>query len=172
MFAELSKLVWLSGVLCTPRKPFDFPAWAQPKLTLSLGVKACVSATQVVKIYSEAEHRRRLLEEVRTAWEELVAVLGDHLELGARGKPQSAEILPLAEALDGRVRHVHQRLREVAANLRKDKAGPREIARGLENVAASIRFAEQRVSSTRGTLARTPRSGKPADAGGAGTSSA
>jgi len=129
------------------------------------GPKKGVSATQVVKIYSEAEHRRRLMEQVRAAWEELVGVLGDHLELGARGKPQSTEILPLAEALDLRVRRSHQRLREVAAAIRKDRAGPREIARGLENVGASIRFAEQRASSTRGTLARAVRGGKRPEAG-------
>src|SRR5690349_17163684 len=47
MLAALSKVVWLSGVLCTPRKPFDLPAWPHPKLTLSLGVTACVSASHV-----------------------------------------------------------------------------------------------------------------------------
>jgi hypothetical protein len=129
------------------------------------GPKKAASATHVVKLYSEAEHRRKLMEEVRAAWEELVGVLGDHLELPARGKLHSAAILPLAEALDGRVKHAHQRLREVAATIRKDKAGPRELARGLENVAASIRIAEQRVSSTRATLARMVRDGRPADAG-------
>lgn len=129
------------------------------------GPKKGNSATHVVKVYSAAEHRRKLMEEVRAAWEELVGVLGDHLELGARGKPQSKEILPLAEALDARVKKAHGRLREVAAAIRKDKAGPREIARGLENVASSIRLAEQRASSTRATLARTIREGKGVDGG-------
>lgn len=129
------------------------------------GPKKGASPTQVVKIYSEAEHRARLMEEVRAVWEELVGVLGDHLELEARGQLHTAPMLPLAEALDGRVRRVHQRLREVAASLRKDKAAPRELARGLENVAGSIRFAEQRVSSTRATLARTVREGRTPDPG-------
>jgi hypothetical protein len=129
------------------------------------GPKKAASATNVVKLYSEAEHRRKLMEEVRGAWEELVAVLGDHLELPTRGKLHTPAMLPLAEALDGRVVHAHRRLREVAAAIRKDKAGPREIARGLENVAAAVRIAEQRVSSTRATLARMVREGRPVDAG-------
>jgi hypothetical protein len=129
------------------------------------GPKKGASATQVVKIYSETEHRRKLMEEVRAAWEELVGVTGDHLELGARGKLHTPQLLPLAEALDGRVRRAHGRLREVAANVRKDKAGPKELARGLENVAASIRIAEQRASSTRQTLARLVREGKAPEPG-------
>ncbi len=129
------------------------------------GPKKGASATHVVKIYSEAEHRRKLMEAVRAAWEELVGVTGDHLELVARGKLHTAQLLPLAEALDGRVARVHGRLRELAATIRKEKAGPKELARGLENAAGSIRLAAQRVSSTRQTLARMLREGKPADAG-------
>jgi hypothetical protein len=129
------------------------------------GPKKGASATQVVKIYSEAEHRRKLMEEVRAAWEELVGVTGDHLELEARGKLHTPQLLPLAEALDGRVRRAHVRLREVAANVRKDKAGPKELARGLENVAGAIRIAEQRVGSARQTLARQVREGKAPDPG-------
>lgn len=129
------------------------------------GPKKGASATHAVKVYSAAEHRRKLMADVRAAWEELVGVLGDHLELGARGRPQEKEILPLAEALDARVKRAHGRLREVAAAIRKDKAGPREVARGLENVAAAVRFAEQRASSTRATLARAVREGKAADGG-------
>ena len=128
------------------------------------GPKKGASATQAVKIYSEAEHRRKLMEAARAAWEELVGVTGDHLELGARKLP-AAQQLPLAEPLDGRVRRAHGRLREVAATIRQDKAGPKELARGLENVAGSIRIAEQRVSSARQTLARQLREGKGADAG-------
>jgi hypothetical protein len=129
------------------------------------GPKKAASATHTVKVYSEAEHRRKLLEQVRAVWDEMVGVLGDHLELGARGKLESAELLPLAEALDGRVRQLHGRLREVAGAIRKDKAGPKEIARGLENVAGAIRIAEQRLTSSRQTLARTLRAGKAADGG-------
>jgi hypothetical protein len=127
------------------------------------GPKKSASPTHVVKLYSEEEHRRKLMQEVRAAWEELVGVLGDHLELGARGKLHTAELLPLAEALDGRVKRSHVRLRDVAAAIRKDKAGPKEIARGLENVAGSIRIAEQRVTSTRQNVARLVREGRKVD---------
>jgi hypothetical protein len=49
------------------------------------GPKKGASATQAVKLYSEAEHRRRAMEQARAAWEELIAVLGERLELFAGG---------------------------------------------------------------------------------------
>ena len=118
------------------------------------GPKKGASATQAVKIYSEAEHRRRAMEQARAAWEELVALLGDRLETFAAGSVVTATRLPLAVALDVRTRALHGRLRQVAAELRKDKAATREIPAALENVAASLRTAEQRVNSARQLLVR------------------
>jgi hypothetical protein len=118
-----------------------------------------------VKIYSEAEHRRAILEEAKRHWEELVRVLADRLELFAAGRAESPERLPLAETLDARVREVHEKLRETAARLRKEKAAPPEIGTALANVAASVRLAEQRATSARQTLSRSLRLRIPPDQG-------
>jgi hypothetical protein len=129
------------------------------------GPKRAASATQTVKIYSEAEHRRAILEEAKRHWEELVRVLADRLELFAAGRAESPERLPLAETLDARVREVHEKLRETAARLRKEKAAPPEIGTALANVAASVRLAEQRATSARQTLSRSLRLRIPPDQG-------
>ncbi len=118
------------------------------------GPKKGASATQAVKIYSEAEHRRKAMEAARAAWEELVALLGDRLELFAGGPVATGPRLPLAVALDARTRALHDRLRQVATGLGQDKAAPRELAAALRNVAAGLRTAEQRVTAVRQALVR------------------
>ncbi len=118
------------------------------------GPKKGASATQAVKVYSEAEHRRKAMEQARAAWEELIALLGDRLELLAGGSVATVPRLPLAVALDARTRALHERLRQLAAELRKDKAAPREVPAALQNVAALVRTAEQRVTATRQVLVR------------------
>jgi hypothetical protein len=129
------------------------------------GPKKAASATQAAKVYSEAEHRRRLLEEVRAAWEELVALLGDRLELEARGKLVAPPLLALAEPLDARARKLHEKLRAVAAAIRKEKAGPKEVARAVENVAGAVRLAEQRLSGARAAIVRSLAEGRKQDPG-------
>jgi hypothetical protein len=45
-------------------------------------------------------------------------------------------------------------MRETAREIRKDRAGPREIAAAFENIAGQLRFAEQRVVSARTPVAQ------------------
>jgi hypothetical protein len=118
------------------------------------GPKKGASATQSVKLYSEAEHRRLAMAKAKAAWEELVTALGDRLESFAGGPVATVPRLPLAVALDAKVRAAHERLRATAAELRKDKAAPKELAPALTNVAASVRTAEQRVTATRQVVMR------------------
>ncbi len=118
------------------------------------GPKKGASATQSVKLYSEAEHRRLAMAKAKAAWEELVTALGDRLETFAAGPVATVPRLPLAVALDAKVRAAHERLRATAAELRKDKAAPKELAPALTNVAASVRTAEQRVTATRQVVMR------------------
>jgi hypothetical protein len=117
------------------------------------GPKLGSSETQTVRIYSEAEHRRKALERAQQAFEELVAVLGDRLDLRAQGPVHTAERLPLAQALDGRTRNLTEHLRDAAQELRKDRAGPREVAQALENVAASVRLPLEAVAADRTHIA-------------------
>ncbi len=118
------------------------------------GPKRGASATQVIRIYSEAEHRRRLMEKAQALWEQMVRLLGDRLEAleGVLAMPR--EKLAQAQALDGRTRALHEGLREAAQAMRKDKAAPRSIPDALQNAAHGIRAAEQLVSADRSTAVR------------------
>lgn len=128
------------------------------------GPKRAASATMVVKIYSEAEHHRKALEEARRLWEEMVRLLGDRLEQLPRGRPPEVSRAAQGLALDGRARDLHERLRDAAATLRKDRAAPREIPRALQNAAQGLRLREQLLSAARQTLSRTLQFGNPGDA--------
>jgi hypothetical protein len=121
------------------------------------GPKKAASETHTVKIYSEAEHRRQVLERARQVYEELVALLGDRLDVFSQGPVGTAERFPLAQALDGRARGLHESMRQTARDLRRDPAGPREVAAALSNVSGSLRIAEQRLSSARVPVAQALR---------------
>jgi hypothetical protein len=116
------------------------------------GPKVSSSDAQVIRIYSEAEHRRQVLERARQAYEELVAVLGDRLDLGAQGPLSTEERLPQAQALDGRTRLLTEHLREAARAVRRDPAGPRPVAQALDNVAQEVRFAVEGAIASRSRL--------------------
>jgi hypothetical protein len=129
------------------------------------GPKTGVSDTHRVKIYSEAEHRRQALEQARQVFEELVVLLADRLETFAAGSVATADRMVLADQLDQRVRALHERMREVARVLRKDRAGPRQVATALDNVAGQLRFAEQRLQTARVPVAASLRVRVPPEPG-------
>ncbi len=113
------------------------------------GPKKGVSETHRVKVYSEAEHRKQVLEKARQVFEELVTLLADRLETFAAGSVATADRLVLADQLDVRTRRLHERMRAAASEIRRDRAGPRPVAAALENVAAQLRVAEQRLVGAR-----------------------
>jgi hypothetical protein len=121
------------------------------------GPKKGVSETHTVKIYSEAEHRREALEKAKQVFEEMVTLLADRLDALGRGGLERLDQLLVAQQLDGRTRSLHERMRETARELRRDRAGPREVATALDNVAGQLRAAEQRVTVVRGSVAQAYR---------------
>jgi hypothetical protein len=121
------------------------------------GPKKSVSQTHVVKIYSAAEHRRKLVERARIVFEELVGVLADRLETFAAGPIDVPDRLVVVQQIDVRTRHLHERMRETAREIRRDEAAPRELALALENVAGHVRNAEQRLVSARSAFAHAIR---------------
>jgi hypothetical protein len=129
------------------------------------GPKKGASATQAVKLYSAAEHRRAAMEKARAAWEELIGLLGDRLEAEGAGPLSTPERLAQGAALDARARAVHGRLRDAAGEVRKEKAAPREVAQALLNVAAGVRTAEQRTTAGRQALLRALQAGQPVERG-------
>lgn len=118
------------------------------------GPKRGASATQVVRVYSEAEHRRKMLERAQALWEQLVRLLGDRLELPEGPLRPVPERLASAQALDVRARELHQSLREAAAAMRKERAAPRPVIEALRNVASGIRAAELPLGAARATALR------------------
>jgi hypothetical protein len=118
------------------------------------GPKRGASATQVIRIYSEAEHRRKLMERAQALWEQMVRLLGDRLEALEGVVVMSKDKLAQAQALDGRTRALHEGLRETAAALRKDRAAPRSLPAALLTAAAGIRAVEQPLSADRATAVR------------------
>ncbi|GAO01347.1 DUF4175 family protein [Anaeromyxobacter sp. PSR-1] len=121
------------------------------------GPKTAASEHQLVKVYSEAEHRRAVLERARQAFEELVALLGDRLETLSDGPVATAERLPVAQQLDARTRRLTDMLRDAARELRRDPAGAREVAAALQNVSGNVRVAEQRVAALRAAIGQAIR---------------
>jgi hypothetical protein len=118
------------------------------------GPKKGVSQTQAVRIYSEAEHRRAALEKARQVFEETVTLLADRLEAFDRGPVENVDRLVVAQQLDVRTRHLHERMREASREIRRDRAGPREVAVALDNVAGQVRLAEQRLAAVRNLVAQ------------------
>ncbi len=98
-----------------------------------------------------------MLEKARAVFEELVGLLGDRLETFAAGPITTAERLAPVQELDVRARHLHERMRETAREIRRDRAGPKEIAAALTNVAGAIRSADGRIAGARGTVAQAIR---------------
>ena len=124
------------------------------------GPKRSASATQAVKVFSEAEHHRAALEKARGLWEEMVRLLGDRLEqLPGAGRP-APERAAVGEALDVRARHLHERMREAAGEIRADRAAPKEIPTALGNVAGALRLVEGRLTVARQTWSRLLRLGR------------
>ncbi len=118
------------------------------------GPKKGVSEVHTVKIYSEAEHRRAVLDKAKAVLEETIVLLADRLDAFAKGPVATPDRLPVADQLDVRTRHLHERMRETAREIRRDKTGPRPLATALENVAGQIRVAEQRVVNARAPIAQ------------------
>ncbi|HZZ86317.1 MAG TPA: DUF4175 family protein [Anaeromyxobacteraceae bacterium] len=119
------------------------------------GPKRAASATHAVKLYSEAEHHRALLEQARALWEQLVGLLGDRLAFrGGEERALTESRVAEALALDGRAKKLHQDLRDAAQAMRKEPAAPRELPAALANVAASLRAAEQQLTAIHQTVSR------------------
>jgi len=119
------------------------------------GPKKSASETHTLRIYSEADHRRKLVEQVRAVHEETIVLLADRLETFAAGPVATDARLPLAMALDARTRKLHERMRGLAREIRKDRAGPPALATALANVGGLVRDAEQRLSGVRASVAAT-----------------
>ncbi|HEU4383411.1 MAG TPA: DUF4175 family protein [Anaeromyxobacteraceae bacterium] len=127
------------------------------------GPKRAASTTHAVKIYSEAEHRRAALQKAQALWEEMVRLLGDRLERLPRGEKSNLESLSVGESFDLRGRTLADRLRAAAAELRRDRSAPAELAAALANVSGGVRAVAERTATARLNLGRLLRMGRADD---------
>ncbi len=118
------------------------------------GPKKAASATQTVKVYSEAEHRRAALARAQQIWEEMVRLLGDRLEFFDGAPRWTDERMAQAVQLDARTKGLHEGLRAAGLEIRKERAAPKELWQALANVAGALRLAEVNVTSLRRQLER------------------
>jgi len=116
------------------------------------GQKPGVSRTQYLKIYSAAEHHRRIIEQLEQDWEKLITLLADRLESPDRAAERTPEVISAGAALDTRALDLASALAERAVALRKEKA-PDQLWRALVNVSTGLREKAAAVSSARGSLA-------------------
>lgn len=124
------------------------------------GPKWGQSRTQVLKVFSAAEHRRELLARAEEAWEQMIHGLGDRI--APREGPQKVEGEARIEAgrpADVQVQAAVGLLHDVAAEFAKDEAAPVELFAAVQNIAKNL---GRKAQHTRVTRARAPgvRSGR------------
>lgn len=103
------------------------------------GKKTGVSRTQYLKIFSEAEHHRKLVQQIEAAWEKLVTLLADRLESPERkADGKTADKILGGATLDSRALQLAAELGDLSTSLRKDKS-PEQLWRALALVGAGLK---------------------------------
>ncbi len=91
------------------------------------GAKPGTSRTQVLKVYSAAEHRAAALEKAAALWEKLVSHLGDRLEAPERRGMKDAAAHTSAQATDTQGIALTQELAAAAREISADTDAPEEL---------------------------------------------
>lgn len=103
------------------------------------GAKYGQSRTQVLHVFSAAEHRRALMAKVEEAWEGMVLALGDRI--APRQGPRAVQGPARIEAgrpADEQVLQVGTALGDLAGEFRKDPAAPEELTLALVNISRGL----------------------------------
>lgn len=136
------------------------------------GPKLGKSREQVLKVYSEAEHHRLALQRVEKLWESMIGQLAGNLDAPDRSSPETfsrsgkngpGAFLEAASdgAVDTRAQQLVGELLDAAADLRKDRAAPKEIPRALTNIVGTLQPSTQSLADARSMLSRWSRPGVP-----------
>lgn len=122
------------------------------------GPKKGVSATQVLRVFSETEHHREILKKAEELWERLVGSLGDRLEERSPGEKgeHADEAWSTATSLKDTVAAgIAADMKKLARELALDKRAPPEIGRALGHVGERVGSASQKTSAARQALVKT-----------------
>jgi hypothetical protein len=118
------------------------------------GAKWGESRTQVLKVYSAAEHRRELLARAEEAWEQMIVALGDRIPPREGPKKVTGEArIDAGRQADTQVQVAVGLLHDVAAEFGKDEAAPAELFAAVQNLAKGLGRKAQHTRSTRGRAA-------------------
>ncbi|HYX92083.1 MAG TPA: DUF4175 domain-containing protein, partial [Myxococcaceae bacterium] len=98
------------------------------------GAKKGVSRTQVVRIYSAAEHRREAVKKAEALWERLVTQLADRLEGGDLAESLDAKSVQAGQRIDEAGMGLSQDLRSTAAQIAEQRDAPPELVAALVNI--------------------------------------
>ena len=118
------------------------------------GAQRGASATQVLKVFSAAEHSREALLRAQALWERLVALAADRIEEKPAPAADAAGWYSATSAKDQAALQLVSELQAAATELIKDKLAPREVGRALRYAASSMGPAVRRTSLARAPLSR------------------
>jgi hypothetical protein len=99
------------------------------------GPKRGVSRTQVLRIYSAAEHRRAALDKAEALWGRLVDHLADRLEGADREKQKDPERITAGQKVDATGQQLVGDMRSLAQDLSRERDAPQELVTALINIA-------------------------------------
>lgn len=112
------------------------------------GAQKGVSRTQVVKLYSAAEHRREALRRASVLWEGLITHLADRQEAPDRKAPLTVEALAPGAPIDERAALLSKSFAELAGTLADEREPMPDLVSALsiigDELAADARFVAQR----------------------------
>ena len=118
------------------------------------GPQRGASATQVLKVFSAAEHSREALLRAQALWERLVALAADRIEEKPAPAADASGWYSVTSAKDQNALQLVSELQAAGTELVKDKLAPREVGRALRYAASSLGPAVRRTSLARAPLSR------------------
>ncbi|WP_164020236.1 DUF4175 family protein [Pyxidicoccus trucidator] len=102
------------------------------------GPKKGVSRTQVLRIYSAAEHRRAALEKAEQLWGRMVDHLADRLEGPDRAKQKDPQAVASAASVDTSGQQLVTDMRTLARELARERDVPTELVSALSHISESL----------------------------------
>src|SRR5207245_1938060 len=111
------------------------------------GPQRGASATQVLKVFSAAEHSREALLRAQALWERLVALAADRIEEKPAPATDASGWYSATGAKDQGALQLVSDLQAAGTALIKDKLAPREVGRALRYAASSLGPAVRRTLS-------------------------
>jgi hypothetical protein len=102
------------------------------------GPKKGVSRTQVLRIYSAAEHRRAALQKAELLWGRMVDHLADRLEGPDRAKQKDPQAIAAAASVDTSGQQLVTDMRTLARELSRERDVPTELVSALSHISESL----------------------------------